>query len=44
MAGDALATVVGRMLGARLPERTIRIGAATLIFVFGLALIVEALR
>ncbi len=41
---DGLAIVVGRMLGARLPERAIRIGAATLFFVFAIVLLVETFR
>ena len=41
VAADALAIVVGHQLGARLPERVVRIGAATLFVVFGLALLVE---
>ena len=41
VAADALAIVVGQQLGARLPERVVRIGAATLFVVFGLALLVE---
>lgn len=40
---DALAIVVGRMLGRNLPERTIRIGASVLFFAFGAWLAVEAL-
>ncbi len=44
VAADALAIVVGRVLGARLPERAIRIGAALAFFVFGAVLLVEALR
>ena len=43
VAADALAIVVGQQLGARLPERAIRIGAAVLFFGFGIALIVEGL-
>lgn len=39
---DGLAIIVGRQLGARLPERTIRIGAAVAFFVFGTILLVEA--
>jgi len=39
---DALAIGVGRLLGARLPERTIRIGAAVLFFVFGAILLWDA--
>ena len=44
VAADALAILVGQQLGARLPERTIRIGAAILFLVFGLGLIIEGLR
>jgi putative Ca2+/H+ antiporter (TMEM165/GDT1 family) len=44
VAADALAILVGQQLGARLPERTIRIGAAILFVVFGLALIVQGVR
>jgi putative Ca2+/H+ antiporter (TMEM165/GDT1 family) len=44
VAADALAIVVGRQLGVRLPERVIRIGAAVVFVVFGLALIVEGVR
>src|SRR3954449_8743934 len=42
VAADALAIVVGRALGKRLPEKAIAYGAATLFFVFGLWLAVEA--
>lgn len=41
VAADALAIVVGQQLGARLPERTIRIGASVLFVVFGVVLILE---
>lgn len=44
VAADALAILVGAVLGARLPERTIRIGAAVLFFLFGLALLWEGIR
>ena len=44
VAADALAILVGQQLGARLPERTIRIGAAILFCAFGIALIIEGLR
>ena len=44
VAADALAILVGQQLGARLPERTIRIGAAVLFLVFGLGLIIEGVR
>ena len=40
---DALAIVVGQQLGARLPERAIRIGAAATFVVFGVLLVVEGL-
>lgn len=42
VAADALAIVVGRALGRRLPEKVIRIGAAVLFFLFGAWLAVEA--
>lgn len=35
VAADAMAIVVGKQLGARLPERAIRIGAAISFVVFG---------
>jgi putative Ca2+/H+ antiporter (TMEM165/GDT1 family) len=41
---DALAIVVGRALGSRLPERAIKIGASVAFFVFAAVLGVEALR
>ena len=44
VAADALAIGVGRLLGNRLPERAIRIGAATTFFVFGAVLLLEASR
>lgn len=44
VAADALAIGVGALLGTRLPERSIRIGAAVLFVVFGVALIAEGLR
>lgn len=44
VAADALAIVVGQMLGARLPERAIRIGATLAFVVFGILLIVEGVR
>ena len=43
VAADALAILVGQQLGARLPERVVRIGAAILFVVFGLALLVEVI-
>jgi Ca2+/H+ antiporter, TMEM165/GDT1 family len=39
---DALAIVVGRQLGRRLPERAVRTGAAALFFVFGAWLAADA--
>ncbi|HEX5588391.1 MAG TPA: TMEM165/GDT1 family protein [Acidimicrobiia bacterium] len=43
VAADALAILVGRLLGTRLPERTIQIGATVLFVLFGVALILEGL-
>lgn len=42
VAADALAIGVGRLLGTRLPERAVRIGAAVAFFAFGVALLAEA--
>jgi Ca2+/H+ antiporter, TMEM165/GDT1 family len=42
VAADALAIVVGRALGRRLPEKAIAYGAAALFFLFGIWLGVEA--
>jgi putative Ca2+/H+ antiporter (TMEM165/GDT1 family) len=42
VAADALAILVGRMLGARLPEKWIRYGAAAAFAAFGLGLLAEA--
>ena len=42
VAADALAIAVGRILGTRLPERAVRIGAAIAFFAFGVALLVDA--
>jgi putative Ca2+/H+ antiporter (TMEM165/GDT1 family) len=42
VAADALAILVGRMLGRRLPEKTIKYGAAILFAICGLWLILEA--
>ena len=44
VAADALAIIVGRALGSRLPERAIRVGASIAFFVFAVVLGVEALR
>ena len=42
VAADGLAIGVGRLLGTRLPERVVRIGAALAFFVFGIGLIAAA--
>jgi Ca2+/H+ antiporter, TMEM165/GDT1 family len=44
VAADALAIFVGQQLGARLPERIIKLSAAGSFVVFGLLLIAEGLR
>jgi putative Ca2+/H+ antiporter (TMEM165/GDT1 family) len=44
VAADALAILVGRVLGTRLPERGVRIGAAVLFVIFGVLLLVEGIR
>lgn len=44
VAADALAIVVGSQLGARMPGRAIKIGAAISFFVFGAILIAEGLN
>ncbi|WP_132992741.1 TMEM165/GDT1 family protein [Gordonia zhaorongruii] len=43
VAADALAIVVGRVLGRHLPERTIALAAAALFFVFAAWLLIEGL-
>lgn len=43
VAADALAIVVGAMLGKHLPEKVIKYGAAALFAIFGLLLIAEGL-
>jgi putative Ca2+/H+ antiporter (TMEM165/GDT1 family) len=43
VAADALAILVGRLLGRHLPEKFIKYGAAVLFAIFGIWLIVEAL-
>ena len=43
VAADALAILVGRVLGTRLPERAVRIGAAVLFVLFGVALLAEGI-
>ena len=42
VAADALAIWVGKVLGDRLPERAIRIGAALSFFVFGALMLLDA--
>lgn len=43
VAADALAILVGRLLGRHLPEKAIKYGAAALFFIFGVWLLVEAI-
>ncbi|WP_214109595.1 TMEM165/GDT1 family protein [Acrocarpospora catenulata] len=43
VAADALAIMVGRLLGANLPEKVVRYGAAAAFAVFGVILIADAL-
>lgn len=43
-ASGAVAVVVGRLLGDRLPQRATRIGAAVLFAAFGVLLLVDAVR
>jgi putative Ca2+/H+ antiporter (TMEM165/GDT1 family) len=44
IAADALAIGAGKLLGARLPDKAIKIAAAVAFFAFGVALLVEGLR
>lgn len=44
VAADGLAIIVGQQLGARLPERAVRIVASLLFFAFAVVLLFEALR
>src|SRR5947209_17995026 len=44
VAADALAIAVGQQLGNRVPERAIKIGAASAFVVFGVVLLAEAIR
>ena len=44
VAADALAIVVGKALGDRLPEKAIKIGSAVAFFVFAALMFVEAVR
>jgi putative Ca2+/H+ antiporter (TMEM165/GDT1 family) len=43
VAADALAIMVGRLLGRHLPEKAIKYGAAALFVIFGVWLLVEAI-
>jgi len=44
VAADALAILIGQRLGARLPERGVKIGAAVMFVLFGAVLIYDGLR
>jgi putative Ca2+/H+ antiporter (TMEM165/GDT1 family) len=44
VAADAIAIAVGALLGARLPERTIKLFAGLAFVVFGVVLVVEGLH
>ena len=44
VAADAIAIVVGKHLGARLPDRAIKVGAALLFVVFGVLLLIDGIR
>jgi Ca2+/H+ antiporter, TMEM165/GDT1 family len=44
VAADAIAIGAGKLLGTRLPERAVRVGAAVAFVVFGLILIWQGLR
>ena len=44
VAADAIAIVIGQQLGARLPERAIKIGASVLFVIFGVVLIIDGIR
>jgi putative Ca2+/H+ antiporter (TMEM165/GDT1 family) len=43
IAADALAIGVGKVLGARLPDKAVKIAAALAFFAFGAALLIEGL-
>ena len=43
VAADAIAIVIGAQMGRRLPERTVKIAAASLFVIFGVLLVVEGL-
>lgn len=44
VAADALAIIVGAMLGKKLPENVIKYGAAALFALFGLVLLIDGIR
>jgi putative Ca2+/H+ antiporter (TMEM165/GDT1 family) len=44
VAADALAIVVGKQLGSRLPERAVKYGAAAAFVIFGALLLFEGIR
>jgi putative Ca2+/H+ antiporter (TMEM165/GDT1 family) len=44
VAADALAILIGSQLGARLPERAIKIGASVTFVVFGVLLVAQGVR
>ena len=44
VAADGLAILVGKQLGARLPDRAIKIGASAAFVIFGVLLLAEGLR
>ena len=44
VAADALAIVVGQQLGARLPDRAVRIGASITFVIFGIVLVLQGFR
>ena len=41
---NALAIIVGRVMGSRLPRAAIRVGSAVLFFVFAVVLLIDAIR
>lgn len=44
VAADAVAIVVGKQLGARLPERAVKLGATAAFVIFGALLLIEGIR
>jgi putative Ca2+/H+ antiporter (TMEM165/GDT1 family) len=44
VAADAVAIVVGKQLGARLPDRAIKLGATAAFVIFGALLLIEGVR